>query len=134
GCPIACSASSAGGARGRCWRSSTRAGDPRWYTRPLQRRSGAMKILFVGAGAIGSYLGAFLTRAGQDVTLIDPWAEQVETVRAKGISVSGPHDPFEARPAIHHLHEAQRLPRDFDVAFVPMHVYDTALATQLAAP
>src|SRR5206468_237672 len=98
----------------------------------LTRRSGAMKILFVGAGAIGSYLGAFLTRAGQDVTLIDPWAEQVETVRAKGISVSGPHDPFEARPAIYHLHEAQRLPRDFDVAFVAMKVYDTAWATQLA--
>jgi 2-dehydropantoate 2-reductase len=92
-----------------------------------------MKILFVGAGAIGSYLGAFLTRAGQDVTLIDPWAEQVETVRAKGISVTGPHDPFEARPAIYHLHEAQRLPRDFDVAFVAMKVYDTAWATQLAA-
>jgi 2-dehydropantoate 2-reductase len=92
-----------------------------------------MKILFVGAGAIGSYLGAFLTRAGQDVTLIDAWAEQVETVRAKGISVTGPHDPFEARPAIYHLHEAQRLPRDFDVAFVAMKVYDTAWATQLAA-
>jgi 2-dehydropantoate 2-reductase len=92
-----------------------------------------MKTLFVGAGAIGSYLGAFLTRAGQDVTLIDPWAEQVETVRAKGISVTGPHDPFEARPAIYHLHEAQRLPRDFDVAFVAMKVYDTAWATQLAA-
>ena len=92
-----------------------------------------MKTLFVGAGAIGSYLGAFLTRAGQDVTLIDPWAEQVETVRAKGISVTGPHDPFEARPAIYHLHEAQRLPRDFDVAFVAMKAYDTAWATQLAA-
>jgi 2-dehydropantoate 2-reductase len=92
-----------------------------------------MKILFVGAGAIGSYLGAFLTRSGQDVTLIDPWAEQVETVRAKGIAVSGPHEPFEARPAIYHLHEAQRLPRDFDVAFVAMKVYDTAWATQLAA-
>jgi 2-dehydropantoate 2-reductase len=92
-----------------------------------------MKILFVGAGAIGSYLGAFLTRAGQDVTLVDPWAEQVETVRAKGISVTGPHDPFEARPAIFHLHESQRLPRDFDVAFVAMKVYDTAWATQLAA-
>jgi 2-dehydropantoate 2-reductase len=91
-----------------------------------------MKILFVGAGAIGSYIGAFLARSGQDVTLIDPWAEQVETVRAKGISVTGPHDPFEARPAIYHLHEAQRLPRDFDVAFVAMKVYDTAWATQLA--
>ncbi len=91
-----------------------------------------MKILFVGAGAIGSYLGGFLTRAGHDVTLIDPWAEQVETVRQKGISVTGPHDPFEARPAIYHLHEAQRLPRDFEVAFVAMKVYDTAWAAQLA--
>src|SRR3989440_6913950 len=98
----------------------------------LTRRVGPMKILFVGAGAIGSYLGGFLTRAGHDVTLIDPWAEQVETVRQKGISVTGPHDPFEARPAIYHLHEAQRLPRDFEGAFVAMKGYDTAAAAQLA--
>ena len=91
------------------------------------------KILFVGAGAIGSYLGAFLSRAGHDVTLVDPWAEQVETIRQKGISVTGPHDLFEARPAAVHLHESQRLPRDFDIAFVAMKVYDTAWATQLAA-
>jgi len=90
------------------------------------------KILFVGAGAIGSYLGAFLTRAGHDVTLVDPWAEQVETIRQRGISVTGPHDPFEARPTAVHLHEAQRLPRDFDVVFVAMKVYDTAWAAQLA--
>jgi 2-dehydropantoate 2-reductase len=90
------------------------------------------KILFVGAGAIGSYLGAFLTRAGHDVTLIDPWAEQVETIRQRGISVTGPHDPFVAQPRAVHLHEAQRLPRDFEIAFVAMKVYDTAWATQLA--
>jgi 2-dehydropantoate 2-reductase len=90
------------------------------------------KLLFVGAGAIGSYLSAFLTRAGHDVTLIDPWAEQVETVRQRGISVTGPHEPFEARPAIYHLNEAFRLPRDFDIAFVAMKVYDTAWATQVA--
>jgi 2-dehydropantoate 2-reductase len=90
------------------------------------------KILFVGAGAIGSYIGSFLTRAGHDVTLIDPWAEQVETVRQKGIAVTGPHDPFTARPKIFHLHEAQRLPRDFELAFVAMKVYDTEWATQLA--
>lgn len=90
------------------------------------------KILFVGAGAIGSYLGAFLSRAGRDVTLIDPWAEQVETVRQRGIAVTGPHEPFTARPPIVHLHEAARLPRDFDIAFVAMKVYDTAWATQLA--
>jgi 2-dehydropantoate 2-reductase len=89
------------------------------------------KILFIGAGAIGSYLGAFLTKAGHDVTLVDPWAEQVETIRAKGISVTGPHDPFQAHPTAVHLNDAARLPRDFDIGFVAMKVYDTAWATQL---
>jgi 2-dehydropantoate 2-reductase len=90
------------------------------------------KLLFVGAGAIGSYLGAFLSRAGHDVTIVDPWAEQVETIQKRGITVTGPHDPFEARPTAVHLNEAARLPRDFDIAFVAMKVYDTAWATQLA--
>ena len=30
------------------------------------------RLLFIGAGAIGSYLGGFLSRAGNDVTLVDP--------------------------------------------------------------
>src|SRR5262249_45409211 len=40
--------------------------------------------------------------------------------------------PFQARPAAVHLHEAARLPRDFEIAFVAMKAYDTAWATQLA--
>lgn len=90
------------------------------------------KILFVGAGAIGSYLGAFLSRAGHDVTLVDAWADQVEAIRQHGITVTGPHDPFEARPAAVHLHEAARLPRNYEIAIIAMKVYDTAWATQLA--
>jgi 2-dehydropantoate 2-reductase len=90
------------------------------------------KILFVGAGAIGSYLGAFLARAGHAVTLVDAWADQVDTINRQGIAVTGPHDPFTARPTAVHLHEAQRLPRDFDLAFIAMKVYDTEWATQLA--
>jgi 2-dehydropantoate 2-reductase len=90
------------------------------------------KVLFIGAGAIGSYIGSFLSRAGHDVTLVDPWAENVDTINAKGISVTGPHDPFEARPTAVHLNDAQRLARDFEIAFVAMKVYDTAWATQLA--
>src|SRR5437899_8439209 len=92
----------------------------------------AKKILFVGAGAIGSYLGSSLSRAGHNETMVDPWAEQVETIRKKGISVTGPHDPFEAHPKAFHLNESQRLPRDFEIAFVAMKVYDTAWAAQLA--
>jgi 2-dehydropantoate 2-reductase len=91
-----------------------------------------MKLLFVGAGAIGSYLGGFLARDGHAVTLVDPWAAQVEAIRERGLHVTGPHEPFQAHPAAVHLHEAARLPRDFEIAFVAMKAYDTAWATQLA--
>jgi len=90
------------------------------------------KILFVGAGAVGSYIGAFLSRAGHDVTFVDPWAEQVEAIKTRGIAVTGPHDPFTARPKAVHLHEAARLPADFEIAIVAMKSYDTAWAAQLA--
>jgi 2-dehydropantoate 2-reductase len=33
------------------------------------------RIVVVGAGAIGGYAGAHMTRAGHDVTLIDAWPE-----------------------------------------------------------
>jgi 2-dehydropantoate 2-reductase len=92
------------------------------------------RILIIGAGAVGSYLGGFLSRAGHDVTLVDPWPEQVEAIRSRGIALSGPHDPFEARPRALHVHEAQSLGEDFDIAFVAMKAYDTAWATHLAVP
>ncbi len=90
------------------------------------------RVLFVGAGAIGSYLGAFLARAGHAVTLVDPWAEQIEAVRLGGLRVTGPHPPFEARPTAVHLNDAARLPRDFDLAVVAVKAYDTRWAAQLA--
>jgi len=94
----------------------------------------AKRLLFIGAGAIGSYIGSFLARAGHDVTLVDPWPEQVEAVRRGGISVTGPHDPFAAKPTALHVHELQRLDADFDIAFVAMKAYDTAWATWMALP
>src|SRR5207249_346215 len=109
-----------------------RPADPR--APPVRARNPAVsrKLLFVGAGAVGSYLGAFLWRAGHDVTLVDPWAEQVEAIRQQGPAVTGPHEPFMARPAAVHLHEAARLPRDFEIAVVAVKAYDTGWATQLA--
>ncbi|MCZ6534476.1 MAG: 2-dehydropantoate 2-reductase, partial [Chloroflexi bacterium] len=42
------------------------------------------RIAIFGAGAVGSYLGAFMTREGEDVTLIDPWPAHVEAMKADG--------------------------------------------------
>ena len=32
-------------------------------------------IVFIGAGAVGGYVGGHHTRVGQNVTLVDPWPE-----------------------------------------------------------
>jgi 2-dehydropantoate 2-reductase len=95
-------------------------------------RKEKVKVLFIGAGAVCSYLSAFLARAGHDVTLVDAWADQVDTIRSQGIYVTGPHDPFVARPKAVHLTESARLGSDFGMAFVGLKAYDTAWATQLA--
>jgi 2-dehydropantoate 2-reductase len=95
------------------------------------------KIAFVGAGALGGYVGGYFARAGLDVTLIDPWPEHVETIRASGLELDGvtPEEKFTVKPRIIHLTELQSFAKTpFDVAFVAMKSYDTAWATALIAP
>ena len=42
------------------------------------------RLAIVGTGAIGSVIGGYLSRAGRDITLIDTWAEHVDTMNADG--------------------------------------------------
>jgi 2-dehydropantoate 2-reductase len=53
----------------------------------------AARIAIIGAGAIGSALGALLSRAGHDVTLIGR-AAQVEAIRRDGLRVDGARGTF----------------------------------------
>ena len=46
-------------------------------------------ITIIGAGAIGGTIGAFLTEAGYDVTLVDVVREHVEAMNAEGLRISG---------------------------------------------
>lgn len=48
-----------------------------------------MKITIVGAGAIGGLAGAYMTRAGHDVLLVDRWAEHVRALNDKGLYIDG---------------------------------------------
>jgi 2-dehydropantoate 2-reductase len=95
------------------------------------------RIAFVGAGALGGYVGGYFARAGLDVTLIDPWPEHVETIRARGLELDGvtPEEKFVVKPRILHITEVQSLAKTpVDIAFVSMKSYDTAWATALIAP
>jgi 2-dehydropantoate 2-reductase len=96
------------------------------------------RIAIVGAGALGGYVGGTLAHLGADVTLIDPWPENVETIRSRGIELDGmtADERFVVKSAkTLHLTEVQALAkRPLDVAMIAMKSYDTAWATALIAP
>ena len=94
------------------------------------------RIIFIGAGAVGSYLGGWLDHTGHDVTIIDSWAEQVEKIRADGLRLEGPHEPFTAHPKMFHLHENELVARQekFDIGFIALKAYDTRWAAHFIDP
>lgn len=56
-----------------------------------------MKVAVIGAGGLGSYVAATLTRAGHDVSLLVRGAHG-EAVRERGIRVDAPEGSFVAHP------------------------------------
>jgi 2-dehydropantoate 2-reductase len=93
----------------------------------------AKRIAFVGVGALGGYVGGHLTRAGNDVTLIDPWPEHVETMRKNGIQLSGttPAEEHSVPVNVMHITDVQGLVKQkpIDILFVSVKSYDTEWAT-----
>ncbi len=47
------------------------------------------RIAVVGVGALGGYVGGWLAHSGEDVTLIDFWPENIETIRKNGLELDG---------------------------------------------
>ena len=89
----------------------------------------ADRIAIMGPGAVGSYVGAFLVREGEDVTFIDMWPEHVETMRRQGLRASGSQGDFTVPVNAMHLTDAQNINEPFDMAFVTVKSYDTEWAT-----
>ena len=92
-------------------------------------------IVVVGAGAVGGYVGSSLWHAGHDVTLVDPWPEHVETIRAHGMNLYGMTEAERKTikvPAIH-LTEVQNFAkrRPIDIALISVKSFDTIWACQM---
>jgi 2-dehydropantoate 2-reductase len=96
------------------------------------------RIAIVGAGALGGYVGGSLAHRGHDVTLIDPWPENVETIRSRGLELDGltAEEKFTVRQikALHLMEVQSLVRRPIDVAMVAVKSYDTLWATALIAP
>src|ERR1700759_2161789 len=93
------------------------------------------RIAVVGAGAVGGYAATHMAAAGHDVTLIDPWPEHVERLKAHGMEIFGmtPEERMSVKVNAMHLTEVQNLAKQkpIDIAFVSVKSYDTVWATTL---
>jgi len=87
------------------------------------------KIGIMGAGALGSYVGAFLAKEGENVTLVDMWPEHVEAIQKQGLRASGSQGDFTVPVRAIHLTEAQGIREQFDYVFISVKSYDTEWAT-----
>lgn len=92
------------------------------------------RIAVLGAGANGASVGADLTAAGLDVTLVEQWPAHVERMRADGVRIEMPDRVLELPVRAHHLCEVAELRQPFDVILVLMKAYDTRWACELIKP
>jgi 2-dehydropantoate 2-reductase len=92
------------------------------------------KIAVLGVGAIGGTVGAYLTRAGHDVTLIDQWAAHVEKIRSDGLMVNDLKGEFTVPAKAMHLSDASNLRELFDIVFLSVKSYDTRWSAYFIEP
>jgi 2-dehydropantoate 2-reductase len=90
-----------------------------------------MKILIWGAGAIGGTIGAYLTLAGYDVTMVDREADHVDVINEEGLSIVGPIDEFVVRVPAFTL---DSITGEYDVILLCVKAQDTESAAQALAP
>ena len=90
-----------------------------------------MRILVVGAGAVGGYFGGRLAQAGRDVTfLVRP--KRSEQLQAQGLRILSPmHGDFTVRPK---TITAAQIASPYDVIFLSVKSYSLAGAIDDFAP
>lgn len=89
-----------------------------------------MKVAVMGAGAVGSYIGAMLARAGHDITLIAR-ASHVDAIRARGLILDSRH--FNGSVSVKATTEAFGV-AGADVVLLCVKSFDTETAGRAMAP
>jgi 2-dehydropantoate 2-reductase len=95
---------------------------------------GFEKLAVLGAGAIGANIGAYVTRAGYDITLIDMWPAHVEEMKRHGLKVTAQDEEFTVKVKAIHLADVCSLREKFDAVFLSVKSYDSVWATKFIEP
>ena len=91
-----------------------------------------MRILVIGAGAIGGSTAAFMTKAGFDVTVLCRREEVARTLREKGMHISGVRGEMDI--PLKAVCGVEALEGSFDFCIVSTKAYDTVGAVKSALP
>jgi 2-dehydropantoate 2-reductase len=90
-----------------------------------------MRVLVVGAGAVGGYFGGRLAQAGRDVTFLVR-AKRAEKIRSKGLQIVSPkYGDFTVKPKVV---TAGQIAGPYDVILLSVKSYDLAGAIEDFAP
>jgi 2-dehydropantoate 2-reductase len=92
------------------------------------------KIAVLGAGAIGSSVGADLIRAGHDVTIVDQWPAQVEALKASGLTIRMPDEEVKAAVRALHLCDLASANLEFDIVLLAVKSNDHRWMAELIRP
>ncbi len=92
------------------------------------------RIAVLGAGAIGSSIGADLTHAGLDVTLIDQWPGHVRAMKNNGLQVQFKDSQFQVPVKALHLCAMSSARLEFDIVFLACKSNDTRWMAEFIKP
>tara|TARA_B100001123_G_scaffold446828_1_gene602442 strand:- start:947 stop:2002 length:1056 start_codon:yes stop_codon:yes gene_type:complete len=92
------------------------------------------KIAVVGTGAIGSSVGADLTDAGYDVTIVDQWPQHVEAMKSSGLHIEMTDLDLKIPVTAYHLCEMASVKPAFDIVFLTSKSYDTRWLAEFIKP
>ena len=92
------------------------------------------KIAVLGAGAIGSSIGADLTHAGHDVTIVDQWPAQVEALRSSGLHIQMRDGDLRVPVRAMHLCDMASSNLEFDVVFLAVKSNDHRWLAEFIKP
>jgi 2-dehydropantoate 2-reductase len=96
----------------------------------MQEQIMGMRILVVGAGAVGGYFGGRLAEAGRDVTFLVR-ARTAEAIRDKGLRIASPHGDATLHPK---LILANEITIPFDLILLSVKAYGLESAMNDFAP
>jgi 2-dehydropantoate 2-reductase len=92
-----------------------------------------MRILVIGAGAVGGYFGGRLANAGRDVTFLVRH-KRAEQLRSTGLVVDDNGDKFTVQPKLLLADDLKASPEHFDLILLSTKAYSLAAAIEDFAP